>query len=329
LSPHPADCEPALKGITVLDLTRLLPGAIATQYFVDHGAEVIKIEQPGTGDYGRTLSPAIFARTNLGKKSVALDLKHAFHKEVFLTLVKRADILVEGNRPGVMDRLGLGYSTLHGLNPRLIYVSITGYGQTGPYAQMAGHDINYIGIGGLLGLNLPVIPGVQIADLVGGSMQTIMGALLALQGRHATGMGRYVDVSMTAGVRSLLVVPLSGSGDLLNGTFACYNIYEAKDGRWLAVGALEQKFWAELCNALGCSELISLQYELDRQGEVKSRLTAIFASRNAAEWFDGLRDKDCCVTPVLGLDEIPRMEDSRRPPELGEHNTEFGVERSG
>ena len=303
----------ALSGTLVLDLTRLLPGGVATQQLADWGAEVIKIEQPGEGDYARRMAPAVFACTNRGKKSVGIDLKTPRGRELLMSLARRADVLVEGNRPGVMARLGLGYESLRAVNERLIYASLTGYGQQGPYSQLAGHDINYIALGGLLGLNLPVIPGVQIADLVGGSMQTVMGILLALVERNRTGKGAHVDISMYAGVTNLLTVPLAqwretkqepapGNGRL-NGRYACYNLYQAADGRWLAVGALEPKFWAELCRKLGCEELIVRQYE-EPQDALKARVAEIFRTRTTSEWFEVLRSSDCCVTPVRTIGEV-------------------------
>jgi crotonobetainyl-CoA:carnitine CoA-transferase CaiB-like acyl-CoA transferase len=325
-----------LEGICVLDLTRLLPGAVATQQLVDWGAEVIKIEQPGAGDYARDMSPAVFAQTNSGKKSVSVDLKHLRGREILLSMVKGADILVEGFRPGVMARLGLSYPELCALNERLIYVSLTGYGQNGPYADLAGHDVNYLALGGVLGLNLPVIPGVQIADLVGGSMQSVIGVLLALEQRHRSGKGRHVDVSMYAGVTSLLTVPLAvyletgheaqTGGERLSGAYACYNIYQTEDGRWVAVGALEPKFWAELCKRLNCEDLIALQFAgPDTQAMLKSRLDEIFRSKTAAAWFQALRGSDCCVTPVRSIGEVaaelPRR-DGPPPPKLGEHTSE-------
>jgi len=332
-----------LRGITVLDLTRLLPGAVATQRLVDWGAEVIKIEQPGTGDYARTMAPVIFSRTNSGKKSVSIDLKHPRGKELLLSMAERADVLIEGNRPGVMARLGLGYPEMCARNPRLIYVSLTGYGQEGPYTDLAGHDVNYLALGGVLGLNLPVIPGIQIADLVGGSMQSVMGILLALQERHQTGKGSHVDVSMFAGVVSLLTVPMAiyaetGAeprlgGERLSGAYACYNIYQASDGRWLAVGALEPKFWIELCKRLQCEELIPIQFvEGETQEYVKTRIGAIFRTKTAAAWFEDLRSSDCCVTPVRTIAEVAAEVPPHTgppPPRLGEHTREvlgrFGV----
>jgi alpha-methylacyl-CoA racemase len=326
----------SLEGITVLDLTRLLPGAVATQYLVRHGAEVIKIEQPGTGDYARRMNPPLFARTNAGKKSVVLDLKDTEGTNLLLALAARADVLVEGFRPGVMERLGLGYETVREVNAGLIYVSLTGYGRHGPWSTLAGHDINYIAMGGLLGLNLPVIPGVQIADLAGGSMQTVIEILMALHLRRATGTGQFVDVSMTAGVTSLLAIPLAQYADsgqepiagkeLLSGRYACYNLYEAGDGRWLAVGALEPKFWAELCRRLGCGELTGAQFDEARQDDMKARLASIFRNNDAASWFASLREGDCCVTPVRSVGEVAEelpLEDLPPAPALGEHNGEI------
>ena len=325
-----------LAGLAVLDLTRLLPGAVATQYLADHGAEVIKIEQPGEGDYARSMNPLVFARTNAGKKSVVLDLKQDADKRALLKLVKHADILIEGFRPGVMARLGLAYADVSAVNERLIYVSLSGYGQSGPYAALAGHDINYIALGGLLNLNLPVIPGVLIADLVGGAMQSIVGILMALQERSKSGNGKHVDVSMFAGVQSLLTIPLAAfaetghdpvaGGETLSGRYACYNIYECRDATWVAVGALEPKFWAALCNRLGCDDLIPLQFVDKRQTEVKARLREVFQTRDAEAWFTLLRDSDCCVTPVRKISavaaEIDTAAPAEPPPKLGEHTDE-------
>jgi crotonobetainyl-CoA:carnitine CoA-transferase CaiB-like acyl-CoA transferase len=323
-----------LDGIVVLDLTRLLPGAVATQQLADWGAEVVKIEEPRAGDYARDMNPAVFARTNSGKKSVSIDLKHPRSREMFLALACKADVLIEGNRPGAMARLGLGYEDVRAVNRRLIYVSLSGYGQSGPYAQLAGHDVNYLALGGVLNLNLPIIPGVQIADLVGGSMQAINGILLALLARHQTGEGRYVDISMLAGVTSLLTIPLAAwrdtgrlptsGNEVLSGRYACYNLYQAADARWLAVGALEPKFWAELCRRLGADDLIVRQFE-EPNDRVKERIAAIFRTKSACAWFDELRDTDCCVTLVRTISEVAAELPDRAgppPPALGEHTRE-------
>lgn len=315
-----------LDGVVVLDLTRLLPGAVATLLLSNFGAEVIKVEEPGRGDYARSMPPlidgqgAVFSLVNRGKKSVAIDLKDPAGKKAFLRLLDRADVLMEGFRPGVMARLGLDYETLRRSHPRLVYAALTGYGQDSRYAALAGHDINYLAMGGVLDLigacdGPPAIPGVQIADLAGGSMQAVLGILLALLARHRTGRGQMVDVSMLDGVVSLLPVPLAllaASGRIprrgeerLSGRYACYNVYQASDGRWVAVGALEPKFWAALCRGLGCEELIPEQYaEGDRQAEIIGEVAARLRTRTAREWFDHFRNTDACVTPVQNVAEV-------------------------
>ena len=314
----------ALEHITILDLTRLLPGAAATQMLAAFGARVIKIEQPGLGDYARHgfgakgVNP-LFLETNRNKQSITLDLKRDEGKKILRQLTERADLLIEGFRPGVMDRLELGYASLARINPRLIYVALTGYGQTGEYAQMAGHDLNYLAMAGVLNEigtpEAPAMAGVQLADLAGGSNQVVIGALTALEARHRTGLGQFVDVSMMDGVAGLLAVPYSmykstgqlprRGNELLSGRYACYNIYRTQDNRWITVGALEAKFWDALCHELGCPELIAEQFTPEpRQSEVKSKVAAIFVTDTALKWFDRLRDKDCCVAPMRTLDEV-------------------------
>jgi crotonobetainyl-CoA:carnitine CoA-transferase CaiB-like acyl-CoA transferase len=349
-----------LDGLVVLDLTRLLPGAAATMQLANFGAEVIKIEEPGRGDYARSMPPlmegegAVFRMVNRGKQSVALDLKSAAGREAFLQLADTADVVVESFRPGTMQRLGLGYDTLRARNQRLIYVSITGYGQDGPWAKLAGHDINYLALGGALDLigargGPPVIPGLQIADLTG-AMQAVTGVLLALAARGKTGRGQSIDVSMLDAVTWMLPVALglhAATGELpargdtiLTGRYACYHVYEAADGRWLAIGALEPKFWQALCGALGCAQFIADQFaEGPRQAEIIVELGRIFRTRTAEEWFERLLPADCCVTPVRSVAEAaqhlglgrgesvvaPRLSDTPGklggpPPRLGEHS---------
>jgi len=323
----------ALHGIRILDLTRLLPGAVATQLLRDFGAEVIKIEPPGDGDYARTFlteggkSP-IFEATNRGKKSIVLDLKTAGGLEAMLTLAESADVLIEGFRPGVMDRLGTGYTVLHARNPRLIVASLTGYGQSGPYKDLAGHDINYLSLSGVLDLigvkdGPPVIPGVQLADLAGGSMQTVIGILLALVARQQTGVGQHVDVGMMDGSAALLAIPLATGArsrrgdDTLSGRYACYHVYRCSDDRWVSVGALESKFWINLCRELDLSHLIADHFAPEpRQAEVKRALAARFLQRPAETWFDLLGSKDCCVTPVRTAAEA--LKDLRPSPQLSD-----------
>ena len=315
-----------LDGVRVLDLTRLLPGAVATMMLGDFGAEVIKIEQPGIGDPARTMSagrnPAgtVFLATNRNKRSVAINLKRETGRELFMDLAAQTDVVVEGFRPGVMDRLGIGYETLRQHNPRLIYCAISGYGQDGPYRAHAGHDINYIGAAGVLALNgesdaTPVIPGVQIADLAGGSLQAVIGILLALAARERNGEGQMVDVSMTDGALGMMIVPLAGllaSGieprrgdEMLTGRYACYHIYETKDGRFLSLGALESKFWANVCRVLGREELIVEQYaEGERQAACIATLTEVFRSRSAAEWLAAFEGVDSCLALVKETREV-------------------------
>ena len=310
----------ALEGIRVLDLTRLLPGAIVTRWLADFGAEVIKIEQPPLGDYARYTfdggeSNPVFDFTNRGKKSLVLDLQDPAGKQAFLKLVSTADILVEGFRPGVMDRLGLGYAALQRENPRLIYAALSGYGAEGKYAQLAGHDINYLALSGVLDLigpkgGPPSVAGVQIADLAGGSQPAIMGILLALEVRHRTGRGQQIDVSMFAGATTLMAIPQSvfeATGqsprrgtELLNGGFACYQVYPAAEGTHVAVGALEPRFWQNLCHELNCEDLIPQQFAQD-QAPVIAALSAKFATAAAEQWFERLGAKDCCLTPVRNL----------------------------
>jgi alpha-methylacyl-CoA racemase len=311
----------ALAGIRILDLTRLLPGAVATQWLSEAGAEVIKIEQPRIGDYARDNYPALFEQTNRGKKSVEIDLKAS--KEAFLKLVRTADVLIEGFRPDVMDRLGLGYDVLHELNPRLIYVALTGYG---PHSLLAGHDVNYLAMSGVLDLiraedGRPVIPGVQIADLAGGSMQAVIGILLAIVDRHRTGLGQRVDVSMTDGLAVLLPIARAGGSDLLSGRYACYHVYAAAQNSFVAVGALEGKFWGNLCRELGCEELIELQFAAD-QASVIAIFAEKFMSATAEEWFERIGTRDCCVTPVR-IAAPPAGNSLGTAPGLGEHNEEF------
>ena len=314
-----------LDGLVVLDLTRLLPGAAATMQLASFGAEVIKIEEPGAGDYARSIPPrldgegAVFRVVNRGKKSVVLDLKSETGRGAFLKMAATADVVVESFRPGTMGRLGLSYAALRERNARLIYVSITGYGQDGPWAGLAGHDVNYLALGGALDLigargGPPEIPGVQIADLAG-AMQAVTGVLLALAARAQTGRGQAVDVSMMDSVAWMLPVALGvhaatgelpGRGDgVLAGRYACYHLYEAADGRWLAVGALEPKFWQTLCRALECEQLIADQFAEDpRREQVIAELARIFRTRSAAEWFARLGPVDACVTPVRNIAEV-------------------------
>src|SRR5262245_17609666 len=314
-----------LDGITVLDLTRLLPGAVATIMLGDFGAEIIKIEEPGVGDPARHSRAGIkqpgayFLATNRNKRSVTINLKHERGREIFLKLVDKADALVEGFRPGVMDRLGVGYETLKSLNPRLIYCAITGYGQDGPYRLKAGHDANYLSVAGLLSVNgpkdgPPVLSGVQLADLAGGSLHAVMGILLALQAREKTGEGQLVDVSMTDGSLALMYVPFASflangtqpqrGREGLSGRYACYQIYETGDGRYLSLGALETKFWENACRVLGREDFIERHFNPGAQEEMITIFGEIFKTRTAADWLAAFDKVDTCIALINNLDEM-------------------------
>ncbi|MDX2030037.1 MAG: CoA transferase [Blastocatellia bacterium] len=296
-----------LDGITVLDLTRLLPGAVATMMLGDFGAEVIKIEEPGVGDPARHSRAGIkqpggyFLATNRNKRSIAINLKQPAGREIFLALAAKADVVIEGFRPGVMDRLGIGYETLKTAHPGLIYCAITGYGQDGPYRSKAGHDANYLSVSSLLSVNgprggPPVLSGVQLADLAGGSLHAVIGVLLALQARARSGEGQFVDVSMMDGSLSLMYIPFASylangaqperGNEGLSGGYACYQIYETSDGRHLSLGALEPKFWESACRVLGREEFIPQCYRSGAQDEMIAAFRAIFKTRTAAEWLE-------------------------------------------
>ncbi|HEX4422082.1 MAG TPA: CaiB/BaiF CoA-transferase family protein [Kofleriaceae bacterium] len=316
----------ALAGIRILDLSRLLPGPFLTMLLADLGADVIKVEDPKLGDYMRQFPPAKggmggrFLAVNRGKRSIVLDLKAAAGREALLRLAARVDVVVESFRPGVIDKLGVGYAALAAVNPGIIVCSISGFGQTGPYVERAGHDLGYIAVAGVLAMGgpaggAPLQPGVQIADLAGGSLWGATAILAALVGRHRTGRGAHLDISMTEGALALLSAELGNLDcgarptrgvETLNGGLACYGIYRTADDRYLAVGALEPKFWIALHQAIGrpanVGELIGGP---DVQARVRAELAAIFATRPAAEWNAILAAHDCCVELVTELDELP------------------------
>lgn len=327
-----------LTGITVLDLTQLLPGPLATRHLQQWGARVVKIEPPGVGDGTRLMylseedrtqqRPSVFFRElNEGKEELRLDLRSEAGRAELLERVRSADVLIEGFRPGVMQRLGLGWEVLHGLNPRLVMAAITGYGQQGPYSLKAGHDINYIALSGVLDqIGLPdgagpAVPNFQIADLLGGTLAAVSGLLAALVGAQRSGVGRFVDISMThevwrhaviarAEARSLGLVPARGSS-LLNGGAACYGVYRCADGRHLAVGALEPKFWQAFCEALARPEWAERHWSRGEEPgspeaqRTRSMLADLLATRPMADWVAIADPADCCVTPVLRLSEVP------------------------
>ena len=316
----------ALTGIRVLDLSRLLPGPFLTMVLADLGADVVKVEDPRLGDYLRQFPPTQggisgrYLAVNRGKRSLALDLKAAAGRDAFLRLVARADVVVESFRPGVMAKLGLGYDALAAANPAVIVCAISGFGQTGPYVERAGHDLGYIALAGVLAMGgaaggAPMMPGVQIADLAGGALWGATAILAALVGRHRTGRGAHLDISMTEGALALTAAELGNLAcgshptrgvETLNGGLACYGIYRTRDDRYLAVGALEPKFWVALGQAIGRpANVAELVAPPAQQAQVKAELAAIFASRTAADWQAALAAHDCCVELVTELDELP------------------------
>ena len=306
--------EGALAGITVLDLSRLLPGPCCSMMLADHGARVIAIEDK------RFIADDLFITTvNRNKEHMSLNLKTFEGKEIFFRLVERADVLLEGFRPGVVHRLGIDYDTVRKINSKIIYCSITGYGQTGPCRDRAGHDVNFLAHSGVLGLigapdRPPSIPGVQIADIAGGGMNAAIGILLALMARERTGKGQYIDISMTDSMVSLLPLTLflqQRTGEdpkrgetLLSHRYACYNTYETADGRYLSIGAVENRFWKRLCDHLGMPAYASLQYDEKRRHEIVDFLRTTFKQKTLAEWESELADMDICWGPVRNLQEV-------------------------
>ena len=307
-----------LAGIRILDLTRLLPGAVATFILRQLGAEVIKVEEPTHGDYARWMPPlhdglGIFFRScNRGKKSLALDLKSADGQAVLHRLAQNADVLIEGFRPGVAARLGADYESLRQINPQLVYCSLSGWGQTGPLAQHSGHDLNYIAQAGLLGAELhPGAPASQVAD-IGGAYVAVMGILAALFQRARTGAGDYIDVSMAEAAMPFAmtawVEALSPQLDTpfysLRGESACYHVYRSRDDKPLALAALEPKFWENFCNAVGKSDWIPLHGNRSSQPGLISAVSDLFKTRSAAEWDSLLAEADCCFTRVIASADL-------------------------
>ena len=307
---------PPLAGICVLDLSRLLPGPLCGQHLADLGARVIKIEDPKVGDYVR---PSIRQLANRGKEALTLDLKSDAGREIFFKLLDQADVVLESFRPGVMQRLGLGYDVLSRRRPSVVHCAITGYGQSGRRRDFAGHDINYLALSGVLDQTgreaaAPVIPGFLISDILGGTLTAAMGILAALVGSRATGHGRFIDVSMADAVLAHSVLPLAefnetgrvhrrGKGSHTGG-MPRYNVYATRDGRYIALGAQEKKFWEVLCNALGLPELAGRHQPTDEEApRVEAALQAKFRERDVGDWIALLEPLDCCVAPVLSFEE--------------------------
>ena len=322
--------ERPLSDVRVLDLTRLLPGGFCSLLLADFGADVVKVEDTGMGDYVRWAPPyygseeqqalgtrsALYLALNRGKRSIRLDLKSDAGRDAFLRVARDFDVVLESFRPGVLDRLGCGYQALSEANPRIVYGAVTGYGQTGPNTQRAGHDMNYLALNGLLGLTgepggRPIQSAGQIADLGGGALMAAFGVMAALRERERSGEGQLVDVSMTDGSLAWLcmvaaqylcegAVPQRGRGSL-NGGIACYLPYEAADG-WITCGALEPKFWRNFCEGVGRPDLIDKQFVAPDSDDGRA-IAAVFKERTREEWRAFNDEHDAMIEPVLDLDE--------------------------
>ncbi len=323
----------ALEGIKVLDFCRNTPGMFCTMILGDLGADVLMLERPMLGDrvaYERVVNRiensqdernhAAHNALRRNKRSIGLNLKEPEALEMFYHLVQDADVMVEGFRPGVMDRLGAGYQKVRELNPRLVYCSISGYGQDGPYKSLAGHDINYISLAGALGLighseeEEPAIPLNLVADYAGGGWSSAVAVLAALMARERTGGGQYLDIAMSEGVLYMLEGVISNffawgkaprrGGSMLNGAAPYYNVYETSDGRYLSVAAIEPWFWENLCRTLGREDLVPEQRARgQRRQEIRDFLKETFRTRTRDEWFDLLRDQNICVGKVYSMEE--------------------------
>ena len=304
----------ALDGITVIDLSRLLPGPYCSMILADHGARVIAVEDK------RFLADGLFFNLiNRNKEHMSLNLKTEKGREIFYRLIEKADVLLEGFRPGVVDRLGVDYESVRQANPKIVYCSITGYGQNGPFRDRVGHDANYLSYAGVLDLigekdRPPSIPGVQIADIAGGGMNAAIGILLALFARGNTGQGQYIDISMTDGMVGFLPAALffrqltgqepKRADGLLSHRYACYNTYETADGRYLSIGAVENRFWKQLCDTLEVPEYALLQYDDQRREEILQYMRKTFKLKTLDEWDAILADLDICWGKIQSIREV-------------------------
>jgi crotonobetainyl-CoA:carnitine CoA-transferase CaiB-like acyl-CoA transferase len=304
----------ALNGITVVDLSRLLPGPYCSMILADHGARVIAVEDK------RFLADGLFLNLiNRNKEHMSLNLKTEKGKEIFFRLIQNADVVLEGFRPGVVERLGVGYETVRKINPKIIYCSITGYGQDGPSRDRVGHDVNYLSYAGVLNLigeadRPPSIPGIQIADIAGGGMNAAIGILLALFARGKSGNGQYIDISMTDGMVGFLPAalffrqltgqePLRADG-ILSHRYACYNTYETADGRFISIGAVEYRFWRQFCDVLNGSKYAELQYDDQHRKEILDFVRNAIRQKTLDQWDAILGDLDICWGRVQSLSEV-------------------------
>lgn len=334
--------EGSLTGVRVLDLSRMLPGPYCSMILADHGADVIAIERKETQNDG-----LFFNSLYRNKRHMTLDLKSKEGVQIFYNLAKKADIIIEGFRPGVVERLGIDYEVMKEKNPNIIYCSISGYGQSGGRRDYPGHDVNYLSTAGVLGLigekNKPsVIPGVQIADIAGGSMNAVIGILLALHARDHIGKGQYIDISMTDGVLGMLTLtnhfsemtsklPEASNG-LLSHRYACYNTYETKDGRYVCLGAVENKFWKKLCEHFNRSDLVELQYDEERRNELIQIFKDLFLTKKYEDWLVELELLEVCFSGIKNMSEVVADQTFRDREmivdyvdERGENKKSFGI----
>ena len=312
----------ALEDVRILDLSRLAPGPFCTMLLADLGADVLLIEPPPESRAGQ--SPGVgrggepYNALGRNKRSIILNLRDEEARDVFYRLVESADVVLEGFRPGVVQRLAVDYETLRNKNPRLVYCSLSGYGQTGPYAGLVGHDINYISIGGALGMigwpdQPPAIPMNLIADFAAGGLHAAYAILAALHARDRTDRGQYLDIAMSDGVLYLLASAVSGyytsgrspeaGGTILNGALPFYNVYQCSDGGWISVGSIESHFWANLCRVMGREDFIPHQFDGEKREEVFAHFRDQFKTKTRDEWFEVLKQTDICAAPIYSLDE--------------------------
>jgi len=313
----------ALDDIRVLDLSRLAPGPFCTMLLGDLGADVLLIEPPPDSRAGQApgngQSSNAYNALGRNKRSIILNLRDESARGIFYKLVETADVVLEGFRPGVVQRLGVDYETLREKNPRIVYCSLSGYGQTGPYSKLVGHDINYISVGGALGMigwpgQPPAIPMNIIADFAGGGLHAAYAILAALHARDRLGHGQFVDIAMSDGVLYLLAMAVSGyyasggrvpeaGATMLNGSLPSYNVYECSDGGWISIGSLEQHFWANLCRVMGREDFIPHQFDAEKREEIAAHFREQFKSKKRDEWFTVLQETDICAAPIYGLGE--------------------------
>lgn len=324
-----------LQGIRILDLSRGITGGFCSQQLADFGAEVIKIENTAGGDTLRYQPPLLegagtqFYMVNRNKKSITLNLRPQEGKDIFMKLVKVSDVVIDQFRPGVMERLGLGYEVLKKINPGIIYCSLSAYGMTGTMRDLSGHDLNFRSMSGMLSLirdknNMPHLSPISIAALAGGGLYAALGIMLALHQREKTGQGQLCEVAMVDGALTFMVEALAqwaGTGKLaqrgdkaMPGNSAYYNIYRTKDDKYLSLGAIEMKSWEKFCNMMSKTEYVSLQGDMERQEEIYQGIQEVFLTRTRDEWVEFFAGHNVQLTPVLEVDEVanhPQMQERK------------------